>query len=225
MTRYLVFGAHPDDETIGLGGTIAKLSQQGHEVFVVTLASGSEGFDKVELKERIVDIRRNELKRVHEFLGVKGYEIWGYEDYDDRLHQKTTVKRMIAAIRKYKPDVVFTHYYEDRMRDHVDVSSATIQAWWQAGECVVADLGAPWKARELCYYEIFDPLLRPSYIVDITDTFDKKIQAMHLYESQIATLPYVLQAMEGLSTFRGSFIGAKYGEAFLKSNFVPQAWP
>jgi len=220
MARFLVFGTHPDDETIGVGGTIAKLAKDGHEVTVITFTSGNEGYDKLELTGKIADIRLAELTEVLRFLGVKNFEAWGYEDYDDRLDSKQVVNREIAAIRRYRPDVILTHHVKDRHRDHRAVSLTVREAWWQAGEKVIAELGAPWKAKDLYYFEIFGPIPYPTFIVDISETFKAKVEAMHLYKSQLETLPYVLRAMEGLNMFRGSMIGARYGEALLQSSMV-----
>ncbi|MEM4245709.1 MAG: PIG-L family deacetylase [Candidatus Bathyarchaeia archaeon] len=224
MRRYLVFGTHPDDETIGLGGTIKKLADTGHEVTVITFTSGSGGYDKPELKEKIADIRMSELEKVNRFLGVKHYETWRYDDYDDRLTNREVINREIAAIRRYKPDIILTHHIEDRHRDHRAVSQSVQEAWWQAGEKVVAELGPPWRAERLYFFEIFSPIPYPTVIVDISQTFEAKIEALHLYKSQLETLPYVLRAVEGLNMFRGSLIGARYGEALQQSNIVPTAW-
>ncbi|MGC8849704.1 MAG: PIG-L deacetylase family protein, partial [Candidatus Bathyarchaeia archaeon] len=83
MKRFLFFGAHPDDETVGLGGTIARLAEAGHEVYGVTLTNGSEGYDKPELRDVISEIRMREHDSVVKFLGVKSWEKWNYADYDD----------------------------------------------------------------------------------------------------------------------------------------------
>jgi len=220
MSRYLIFGTHPDDETIGIGGTILKLAQARHEVTVITFTNGSGGYDKVELKGKISDIRLKELKDVYKFLGVKNFETWCYEDYDDRLTSREVVNREIAAIRKYQPDTILTHHIKDRHRDHRAVAQTVREAWWQAGEKVIADLGPPWKAKTLYYFEIFGPILYPTFIVDISETFKLKVDALHLYRSQLETLPYVLRAVEGLNMFRGAMIGSQYGEALLQSNMV-----
>lgn len=221
MRRFLFFGAHPDDETVGLGGTIAKLAEAGHEVYAITFTSGSEGYDKPELKNEISEIRIRELENVMKFLGVKAWEAWRYEDYDDRLNSKEVLKREIAAIRRYKPHVIFTHYPEDRHRDHRSVSITVTEAWWQAGERVLAAEGLPWKADSLYYFEVFSPIVYPSHISDISKTFDRKVEAMKLYKSQLKTIPYVIQAFEGLNRFRGSLISSEFGEALLKSTRVP----
>jgi len=221
LKRFLFFGAHPDDETVGLGGTIAKLAKAGHEVYAITFTSGSEGYDKPELKDEISEIRLRELENVMRFLGVKAWETWRYEDYDDKLNSKEILRREIAAIRKYKPHVIFTHYPEDRHRDHRNVAITVTEAWWQAGERVLAEQGPPWKADSLYYFEVFSPIIYPSHISDISGTFEEKVEAMKLYRSQLKTIPYVIQAFKGLNMFRGGMISSEFGEALLKSVKVP----
>jgi LmbE family N-acetylglucosaminyl deacetylase len=221
LRRFLFFGAHPDDETVGLGGTIAKLVEAGHEVYGITLTNGSEGYDRPELKDEISIMRMRELDNVVRFLGVKSWEKWGYEDYDDRLNSKEVLKREIAAIRRYRPHVIFTHYPEDRHRDHRNVSVTVTEAWWQAGERVLAEQGPPWRADSLYYFEVFSPIAYPSHISDISGTFNRKVEAMKLYESQLKTIPYVVQAFEGLNRFRGGMISSEFGEALLRSVRIP----
>jgi LmbE family N-acetylglucosaminyl deacetylase len=215
-----VFGAHPDDEVVGMGGTIAKLAQKGHEVFVVIFTKGEEGYAEKKLRETISGLRQEEVERVRGILGVKRYELMERPDMGLR-NDKETFKETIQLIRKYRPDIVFTHYGVDRHRDHRVASRTVAEAFWQSTEPVSVDLGEPWKPRALYYYEESHPFKFPSHIVDITDTFDTKIRAMKTYTSQLSVAPFIVDGIEGQAIFRGSAIGTKYGEAFLKSNVTP----
>ncbi len=77
----LIICAHPDDEVLGLGGTIKKLTNQGTEVNVVMFANGNEGYTALDDKERIVEIRRKEREQVQQLLGINHYETYSYNDY------------------------------------------------------------------------------------------------------------------------------------------------
>nr|MDO8082609.1 PIG-L family deacetylase [Candidatus Freyarchaeota archaeon] len=221
MSRILVFGAHPDDEVIGMGGTIAKLVREGHEVRIVVFTRGDEGYPKIELKEAISEVRREELENAAKVLGVKSHDMFDIEDMG-LINDKETFKRVIKTIREYQPGIIFTHRFEDRHRDHVAANRIVSEAWWQAGQNVSIELGEPWRAKKLFYFEIFSPFTFPSHIVDITDTFEFKKKAMEKFASQLSVLPNVLRALEGLAIFRGSLIGTRYGEAFLESRIVPE---
>ncbi len=220
MKRVLAFCAHPDDEVIGIGGTIRKLVNQGFEVNVVTFATGNEGYSDIKLRDKIVEIRREEREIAGKILGIKAYETFDYEDYSIPANSET-YKICIKMIRKYKPDIIFAHYWLDYM-SHKAVATVATEAWWQAGwECSL-ELGEPWKAKAFYYFEVLDMLPYVTHIVDITDTLGVKLQAMKAYASQIGIVPTVLERIQSLAMLRGATVGIKYGEALLKSSFIPQ---
>jgi len=220
-SRLLVFGAHPDDEVVGMGGTIAKFARARHNVFVVIFTKGEEGYADLNLKDTIAQVRQKEIEKVSEILGVKKYELLGRPDMGLK-NDKEAFKETIRMIRMFKPDAVFTHYRVDRHRDHIAASRLVTEAFWQAGESVSMELGHPWKSKALYYYEEVCPFKFPSHIVDISETFEAKIDSMKTYMSQIPVVPFILKGMEGQAIGRGTVIGAKYGEAFLRSNVNPR---
>ncbi len=220
-SRFLVFGAHPDDEVVGVGGTIAKLAKDGNKVFVVIFTKGEEGYADRKLKDTISELRRKEIEKVKRILGVEEYKLLGRPDMG-LTNDKDTFKETIKLIRKYKPDAVFTHYRVDRHRDHRAASRLVTEAFWQSMEPVAMDLGNPWRPNALYYYEETYPFKFPSHIVDITETFEEKMEAMKTYVSQLPVVPFILGGIEGQAIARGALIGAKYGEAFLRSAVTPR---
>jgi len=214
----LLFCGHPDDEVISLGGTIKKMTLAGIEVNVVIFANGNEGYTDMKTKDTIVEIRKKERENVQKILGIKNYEAYDYTDFGVPADE-VTYKLCMKMIRKYKPDVILTHYWNEYM-SHKSVATVATEAWWQAGWVCSVDLGDEWKAKALYHFEVIDLLPKPSHIIDITDTFVYKIEAMKAYASQQTVVSGIMQQMEGLAMQRGSMIGVKYGEALLKSNFV-----
>nr|MDO8098990.1 PIG-L family deacetylase [Candidatus Njordarchaeota archaeon] len=219
--RFLVFGAHPDDEVVGVGATIAKLAKAGHDVFVVIFTKGEEGYADRRLKDTIAELREKEIEKVRGILGVKKYELLGRPDMGLK-NDKETFKESIRLIRKFKPEAIFTHHKVDRHRDHIAASRLATEAFWQAGEPVSMDLGDPWRSKALYYFEEAYPFKFPSNIVDVTQTFEAKISAMKTYLSQLPVVPFILGGIEGQAIARGALIGVKYGEAFLRSNVIPR---
>lgn len=224
--RILVFGAHPDDETIGLGATLAKLAEVGYEVHVVTFCWSETGrwedtgYAKAEWRERISEMRRAEALEADKILGVRrrvGLALPTQGVVNDRR----TYQRVVEIIRETRPIAIFTHYVEDKHRDHRAVSCITEEAWWKASESVLADLGEPWRAKVLFFYEVFELFTHPSHVVDVTDTFNLKLEALKCFKSQLPVLGDVVGYVEGLARVRGYLIGVKYGEAFLQSTFMP----
>lgn len=226
MKKIMVFGAHPDDETIGLGATIALLSEVGYEVYVVTFCWsrqadwGDTGYSRMEWKAKIEELRRREAEAADKTLGVKERIGLGIPT-QGVINDRATYQRVVKLIRQIKPFAIFTHYYEDKHRDHRAVSQITEEAWWKASENVLVDLGQPWRAEALFFYEIFELFTRPTHIIDVTRTFQRKTEALYCFESQMPVLGDILSYVEGLAKTRGYLIGAKYGEALLRSNFMP----
>jgi len=217
--RILVFSAHPDDEILGVGGTIAKLSKSGKEVYVVTFAIGETSYSSIEMKEKMRELRLKEAEECNKVLGIKERIIL-YKPNQGITNDRETYQECVKIIRKYKPDVIFTHYKEDKHRDHRAVWEITDEARWKAAENVLADFGTPWYTQELYYYEVIELFTYPSLLIDITDTLERKIEAMKTQSSQFPVLPGVIEYIEGLGKVRGYLRGTKYAEAFLASNFI-----
>jgi len=220
IRRVLVFGAHPDDEIIGPGGTIARLSEDGAEVTVVTFTAGETGYGRPELKGRMAEIRTGEARKCDSILGVKERLILGLP-CQGVVNDTATYQRCVAIVRDKKPDLILCHSHSDKHRDHRAVAQIVDEVRWKASENVLADLGEPWYCSYLFYYEILDLFTQPSIVVDISKQFEKKMRAMESQASQVETTQGVLRFIEGLARVRGFMAGTEYAEAFLLSNLLP----
>lgn len=221
MERALVICCHPDDEVLGIGGTIKKLTNEGTEVSVLMFANGNEGYTRMEDKEKIVDIRRKEREAVGQILGIRHYEAHDYGDFAIPADE-VTYRMCIRAIRTYRPDVIFTHYWNE-YRTHKAVASIAEEAFWQAGWTCSLDLGDPWKASALYHFEVIQLMPTVSTIVDITDTYEAKVKAMQAYASQCdSVVSGALQQIEGRALTRGAQVGVRYGEALYLNTTVPE---
>ena len=219
--RVLVFGAHVDDEIIGPGGTIARLSQAGADVFIVTFTGGTQdtGYSRVELKDRIGDMRRAEAAAADGILGIKERIFLG-KPSQGIVNDTPTYQECVRLIRQIKPDVIFSHWNEDKHRDHRAVSEITDEARWKAWDHVLADLGAPFYTPEFYFYEILELFPHPTLLVDITDTMRVKLAAMQAMTSQLDVLPGVSRYIHGVGHARGFSRDTEYAEAFLRSNLL-----
>ncbi len=179
--RILVFGAHPDDEQT-MSGTIAKLADLGVEVYVAIFTDGCEGYPKPEWKDTIVEMRRREGEESDRVLGVK--ERYRFERPDMALvNDKQTLQETMALIRRVRPDAAFTHGPHDRNRDHIAVCEITLEALWQGGQPVCAELGEPWNTPHQFYYKgIADR--PPDFIEDITGYAHKFLESRATQVSQ-----------------------------------------
>jgi LmbE family N-acetylglucosaminyl deacetylase len=177
----LVFGAHPDDE-IQMAGTIARLSGAGVRVVVCTFTDGSEGYPCAEWRAQIVQMRRREAEACDAVLGIA--QRYRLERPDMGLtNDKETFKETIRIIRQVRPDAIFTHGPDDFHRDHRAASELSVEAAWQAGEPVAAELGPPWKTPHVLYYKGVRGRL-PDIIYDVSTTAHKRWEALATQESQ-----------------------------------------
>lgn len=165
--------AHPDDECFGGGGTLARYSAAGHITVLVTCTGGEEGeivdpeLNTDEVKRNLAEVRRRELDAAVEILGITHLEMLGYRDSgmvntpaneDPRSFHKAdleeTTGRLVALIRRYRPDVLFT-YAEDGgygHPDHIKAHLTTVAAFGAAGDAArFPEAGEPWTPSKLYY--------------------------------------------------------------------------
>ena len=217
--RALVICAHDDDEVIALGGTIRKLVNAGVQVSTMICATGNEGYTRLEEKDAIVERRIKERAAAQAILGTAACIAHDYHDFDN-LDQEGVYRAVMQAVRMVRPQVVFTHLPTDYLA-HRTLARVAPEAVWQAGwECSL-DLGEPWAVQSLYQFSVLEMINKPSHIVDITDTFQAKLEAMQAYRSQHRVVAGVLEQIDAKARAYGSLVGVRYGEALVRSQFIP----
>jgi LmbE family N-acetylglucosaminyl deacetylase len=179
--RILVFGAHPDDEQT-MAGTMAKLADLGVEIYLAIFTDGREGYPEAWMKDNIIEMRRAEGEASDQVLGVK--ERYRFERPDTGLVNDTaTFKETIQLIRRIRPDAVFNHGPHDRNRDHIATNAIVLEAVWQGGQPVCAELGEPWDTPHFFYYKgVADR--EPDLLYDITGYAHKHLESRATQKSQ-----------------------------------------
>jgi len=216
----LVFGAHPDDEIIGPGGTIARLSGEGARVTVVTFTAGETAYTTPDMKGKMADIRIGEAKACDEILGIDQRIVLGLP-CQGVTNDTDTYQRCVKIIREVKPDLILSHYHRDKHRDHRTIAQIVDEVRWKATERVLSDMGDPWYCSYMFYYEIMELFTEPSFVVDISGTYENKVKAMETQTTQVDMMTGIMRHIEGLAKARGFLAGSEYGEAFLLSNRLP----
>lgn len=214
----LAFGAHADDVEIGMGGTIAKYSGQGYSVGICDLT-------KAELSSNgNVELRQLEAGRAQQILGV---ETRIQLDIPDRRIFITDdhVKKVVTVIRKYRPQVVFAPFYEDRHPDHGNCAKLIKEAIFSAGIKKYEDeLQLPAHKVDAFYLYMINGFHKPSFIIDISKELDLKLKALNAYESQFAKQPGsidtpltngYIEAVKNRESLFGKEVGVEYGEGFI----------
>ncbi|MEG8946862.1 bacillithiol biosynthesis deacetylase BshB1 [Rosettibacter firmus] len=218
----LIFAAHPDDAELAMGGTIAKLIKDGLKLGIVDLTKG-------ELATRgTPEIRMKEAQRASEILKITHRENLGLKDGSIKVNDEYLLK-VVSRIRKYQPTIVFAPYFNDRHPDHVGCGLLIKEAMFFSGlpKIVTEDNGriqSPFRPKKLFYYmQTYE--FKPSFVVDISDTFEIKMNAIKSYESQFhnpysvepetfISQPNFLKYIEGRAKVFGFKIGKNYGEPF-----------
>ncbi len=174
----LVFGPHPDDLEIGLGGAIAKHAALGHRVGLCDLTRGELGTNGTP------EQRVRESVAACAVLGASWRESLALPDGDiggDPAH----VRQIVALIRRARPRTIAVPYGRDRHPDHVAASRLLTRASFLSGLTRYAAAGDKWRADWLLYYFINDST-RPSFVVDVSAHYDTKRAALACHQSQFA---------------------------------------
>ena len=218
----LIVSAHPDDEVLGCGGSLAKWAKDGHEVHVLIIAEGATSRDL----SRDRDSRKKELsllafsaKKAGDILGVASVELLNFPDNRmDSVDLLDVVKEVELFIEKLQPKVVVTHHGGDLNVDHQIVHQAVITSCRpQPGHSVKRILlfevpsSTEWQSPSATTAFI------PNWFENITDTLDLKLKALDAYKSEMREWPHSrsLQAVEHLSRWRGATVGIRAAEAFM----------
>tara|TARA_Y100001973_G_C5181366_1_gene325124 strand:- start:1044 stop:1733 length:690 start_codon:yes stop_codon:yes gene_type:complete len=220
--KVLVFVAHQDDETIGCGGTIAKWSRQGAEVHVCFMTDGATGYEQNSgLQKDITSIRMREATYACNILGVKEIYTLGLPCQQIN-NDKETFHKVIEKIRFVKPSIVITHNGICKHRDHRITSDIVKESCWKSAENILENLGKPHSVDLVLECEILDPFENPDFIVDITNEYITKCEAMAIYTSQRGVIPGIEQYLNGISLVRGYSSGPnRRAEAFRRLGNLP----
>lgn len=216
----LVVAAHPDDEVLGAGGTIARRTRAGEDVAVLILGQGlasRESEPDPGLGARIAALRDCASKA----CGILGVTEITFRDLPDNsfdsLPLLDVVREVEAVVGELEPDTVFTHHPSDLNVDHSLTARAVLTATRPAPGCPV---------RSLCWFEVasstewafqaLGPPFKPSYFVDVADTLELKTQALACYESEVRPFPHPRSAesIRARAVAWGSAVGCEAAEAF-----------
>ena len=211
--RILVVAPHPDDETLGVGGIIAKFSNQGHEVHVLMVSGHLPPLYKREDYERTV----SEAHRAFNILGVSNstfLEMPATMISDLPLHEVNS--KIYEVVHDFRPHMVFCPY-PDRHVDHRLVFDSVMVATRPVGVGRDIEILAAYETLSETHWNAphIEPNFTPNWVIDISEHIETKLDALRCYESQISNFPgpRSIEAVEALAKFRGTQAGFAYGEA------------
>ncbi len=214
----LVFGPHPDDLELGLGGTIARHVAEGHRVALCDLT-------RAELSTNgSVEGRQEEAARAARALGVDGRENLGWPDGGIATTPEL-IRSAVDVIRRHRPRTVAVPYWDDRHPDHVAASHVLRVAAFRSGLRRYETAHDPWRPDWICYYFINDSA-PPSFVVDVSAHYQRKREALACYVSQFApsgddaaqtrlTAPTFRQLIESRDAQFGALAGVAFAEGVI----------
>ena len=209
MASILVIGPHPDDQELGMGGSIVRLAQQGHAVHLVDMTNGEPTpFGSVETRAREAAAAAKVMGVGRTLLGLKNREV---------VHDVASRHRLAALVRLHRPDWMFVPYPVDAHPDHVAVTRIAEDARFDAKLTKTDIPGEPWHPKRIIYY--FCTHLRmnfpASFCVDVSDTMDAKMRAVRCYESQgLGAEGGLGKMVETVAGYFGTRINTAYAEPF-----------
>jgi bacillithiol biosynthesis deacetylase BshB1 len=213
----LVFGPHPDDIEIGLGGTVVRHTSQGLRVGLCDLTAGELG------SNGSVDDRLAEAERAREVLGAEWRENLRWPDR--RIGREPShLDEATTYIRRHRPRTIAVPYWTDRHPDHVASSELLAEAAFNAGLARHRAGGEPWKVDWVCFYFINDAA-EPSFLVDVSEYYERKRLALDCHASQFErtagatetrlNTPLFRQLIESRDAQFGARAGVRWAEGFV----------
>lgn len=210
----LVVAPHPDDEVLGCGGMIKRLSVKNDEVYILIMSRGKKG---VYSDDKISNVRQEALA-AHNILGVKDTRFLDFPAPELDLISVSELSGAIdKLIREIRPHTLFLPHRGDIHKDHRAVFDAGLVAARPTGNCSVREIYTYETLSETEWAAPFpDDAFIPDYFADITDVFKVKLEAMKCYKSQLREFPNPrsLKSIEALSNLRGSTVGFINAESF-----------
>lgn len=210
--RVLVVAPHPDDETLGVGGTISKLADQGSDVYVLIVSGHLPPIYKRENYEITV----TEAQKAFDILGVSDsrfLEIPATMIGDEPIHEVNG--KICQVMNEIKPHIVFCPY-PDRHIDHRLVFDSVMVATRPVGVGKSIEIVAAYETLSETHWNAphIEPNFTPNWVIDISETIETKLEALKCYKSQISEFPgpRSLEAVEALAKFRGTQAGFGFGE-------------
>lgn len=217
--KILIVAAHPDDEILGCGGTVARLITAGYTAYTLILGEGitsryNDQTSSPKEKKELLSLKNN-IEKANKIIGIKDTFVF---DFPDNSFDKVPLLEIVKVIEKIKneikPEIIFTHFKDDLNVDHKITYNAVITSTRPLPEETV---------KEIYSFEVlsstewnFPTTFSPDIFYDISETIDLKIKAMESYKSEIRKFPHP-RSSKGIrlnAQCWGMKVGLNYAEAF-----------
>lgn len=222
MKTILIVAAHPDDEILGCGGTVARLIRDGYEAYTLILGEGITSRDERRnrnARRKEIEQLKIQIKEASKILGVKKEYVFDFPDNRfDTVPLLDIIKTIENVKKEVNPEIVFTHHFGDLNIDHRITFNAVMTAFRPVTDESVSEIysfeipsSTEWNFQN--YSEVFSP----NFFSPLGEEHLKaKVDAMKCYKDEVRNYPHPrsLEAIETLAKYRGINCGYKYAEAF-----------
>lgn len=211
MANILVAGPHPDDQELGMGGTIIRLVEQGHNVLLLDMTNGEptpHGSPEIRARESAAAAKI--LGAPRKLLGLPNRSV---------VHSVEARHKVAGVIREHQADIIFLPYAEDAHPDHVASTRIVEDARFDAKLTKIDLPGQPIYPKWMIYYYCthLRHVANPSFVLDTSEQMDRKEASILAYESQFV-IPEknqrVVKWLRQMNGYMGSRIGTEYAEPF-----------
>ena len=222
MDNILVVVAHPDDEVLGCGASIAKWAKYGASVNILIMAEGETSRDlsrNVDSKVSELSLLKKSAHKAGEILGVSSVNLLGFPDNRmDSLDRLDVIKEVEKEINRVQPDTVITHHSGDVNIDHRIVHEAVVTAcrpkpYQPVKRLLSCEIQSSTEWQTPGSNHIF----QPNWYEDVTKTIGLKIEALKAYQTEVREWPHPrsLKNVENIDRWSGSSVGFDAAEAFM----------
>jgi N-acetylglucosamine malate deacetylase 1 len=214
----LAFSAHPDDIELAAAGTLIKLIKQGYTVGIADMTRGELG------TRGSREIRQEEAREAARIMGASVRECMDIPDGNVTVSRENHLK-VIRLLRKYRPSILFNHYWKANHPDHENTSRIVTEAWYLAGLGKIDTGQERHRSKRIVYHQLsYD--VTPSFVVDISNEVERKWKVVRAHKSQFydpkskepetrLSSPGFLEMIETRMRYWGGLIGVSHAEPFL----------
>jgi LmbE family N-acetylglucosaminyl deacetylase len=207
----LVVGAHSDDQIFGPGGTVAKYAKEGKKIHTVIFSYGEMSMP-IHQREYAVRKRVKESVDVDKFLGGYGVTFLGLDEgkFSEQFVKRNMYPKLKKLILKYRPSIIFTHSIDDPLPDHRALNKLLLESVDRMRykcDIYMFDVWNVFNFKKRNYVKI---------VVDISETFDMKIKALKVFESQKLSMFSLMWSVYLRAWLNGRDMKVRYAEVFYK---------
>jgi N-acetylglucosamine malate deacetylase 1 len=216
MNKVLVVAVHPDDETLGCGGTLLKHKSKGDEIhwMIATDIRNSDDFN-----ESVVEERDGEIRKVEKLYGFDSVTVLGLSTTNvDQYSMNDLINKISSVINRIKPDIIYLPFKDDVHSDHKYIFDTAYSCTKSFRYPFIKKVYMMEVLSETEFsVSTKENSFIPNVFVDISNYMDRKIEAMSVYKSEMSEHPFPRSErnIRALATFRGATSNCNYAESFM----------